>query len=82
MLLLGDRLSGCAAFAAAALAACQRVGSHFLLRARSHMTPGVIRRLAADSRLIVVAVRDPHQPSRIVDWLDVREIRVRIKRPQ
>lgn len=79
-LLLGDRLYGCAAFAVQALAACQRVGSHFLFRARLSIKPQVRRRLRDGSRLIRVPVRDPHHASRIVDWLDVREIRVRVGR--
>ena len=41
-LLLADRLHGCAAFAVEALAACQRVGSHFLFRARSNVKGQVI----------------------------------------
>jgi hypothetical protein len=81
MLVLADRLYGCGAFAAQALAVCTRVGSHFLLRARSDIKPGVVERLADGSRLVVVAVRDPTRPSRIVDWLHLREIRVRVKRP-
>ena len=36
-LLLADRLHGCAALVGHALAACQRVGSHFLIRARSQI---------------------------------------------
>jgi hypothetical protein len=79
-LLLGDRLYGCAAFAAQARATCQRVGSHFLFRARMLIKPQVLRRLRDGSRLIRVPVRDPTHPSRIVDWLDVREIRVRVGR--
>ena len=81
MLLLGDRLYGCGAFAAQALAVCTRVGSHFLLRVRRDIKTGVVARLADGSRLVLVAVRDPTRPSRIVDWLQVREIRVRVKRP-
>lgn len=81
VLLLADRLYGCGAFAAPALAACTRVGSHFLLRARTDIKPGVIRRLADGSRLVCVAVRDPAKPKRIVEWLELREIRVRVKRP-
>jgi hypothetical protein len=80
-LLLADRLYGCAAFAAQARAACQRVGSHFLFRVRLVIKPEVIRRLRDGSRLIRVPVRDPQHPSRIVDWLEVREIRVRVGRP-
>jgi hypothetical protein len=79
-LLLGDRLYGCAAFAAQALAACHRVGSHVLFRARMMIKPQVVRRLRDGSRLIRVAVRDPKHPSRIIDWLDRREIRVRVGR--
>ena len=79
-LLLGDRLYGCAAFAAQALASCQRVGGHFLFRARMLIKPQVLRRLRDGSRLIRVPVRDPQHPSRIVDWLEVREIRVRVGR--
>jgi hypothetical protein len=80
-LLIGDRLYGCAAFAAPALAACHRVGSHFLLRARMLIKPDVQRRLADGSRLIRVPVRDPEHAHRIVEWLELREIRVRVGRP-
>lgn len=79
-LLLGDRLYGCGAFAAVAWAACQRVGSHFLLRARSTVKPGVVERLSDGSRLIVVPVYEKAGSSRIVDWLRLREIRVRVGR--
>jgi len=80
-LLLGDRLYGCAAFAVHAWAACQRVGSHFLFRARMLIKPETITRLRDGSRLIRVPVRDPHQSNRIVEWLEVREIRLRVGRP-
>ena len=80
-LLLADRLYGCAAFAAQAMAVCTQRGSHFLIRARTDLRVGVIQRLADGSRLITVAVRDPQHPTRIIDWLEVREIRVRVKRP-
>jgi hypothetical protein len=80
-LLLADRLYGCAAFAAQARAACQRVGSHFLFRARLVIKPEVIRRLRDGSRLIRVPVRDAERPSHIADWLEVREIRLRVGRP-
>lgn len=79
-LLLADRLYGCGAFAAAALAACHRVGSHFLLRARTSIKPGVIRRLRDGSRLILVPVYDRARPSQVAEWLRVREIRVRVGR--
>jgi len=80
-LLLADRLYGCAAFAAQAQAACQRVGSHFLFRARMLIKPQILRRLRDGSRLIRVPVRDPKHPSRIVGWLETREIRLRVGRP-
>jgi hypothetical protein len=80
-LVLGDRLYGVAAFARHARAACARVGSHFLLRAPRHVTPRVIRRLGDGSRVIQVAVRQPGRPARILEWLEVREIRVHVRRP-
>ena len=81
-LLLGDRLYGCGAFAAAALAACQRVGSHFLLRARMEIKPRVGARLSDGSRLVQVPVRDKGRRAyRIVRWLALREIRVQVGRP-
>lgn len=79
-LVLGDRLDGCGAFAAGAMAACQRVGSHFLLRARSTVKPGVVERLPDGSRLILVTVYADAGSSRVVDWLRLREIRVRVGR--
>lgn len=80
-LLLADRLYGCGAFAAQALAACQRVGSHFLMRARTEIKPEVLQRLADGSRLIRVAVREKRGRSyRLVGRVDVREIRVHVGR--
>jgi len=80
-LLLGDRLYGVAAFAVHARAACERVGSHFLLRASRSTHPRLIKRLRDGSRLIQVAVRQRGRPGRILQWLEVREIRVRVGRP-
>lgn len=77
-LVLGDRLYGCGPFAARLAAACQRVGSHFLLRARTEIKPRVRRRLADGSRLIRVTVRDRRR--QIVQTLELREIRVRVGR--
>ena len=79
-LLLGDRLYGVGAFLVHARAACERVGSHFLLRASRSVKPRVITRLRDGSRLIQVAIRQPGRPTRILQWLDVREIRVRVAR--
>ena len=80
-LLLGDRLYGVAAFAVHALAACERVGSHLLLRASRSTKPHVIKRLRDGSRLVRIAVRARNSPTRIIDWLELREIRVRVGRP-
>lgn len=80
-LLLGDRLYGVVAFAVVAHAACRRVGSHFLLRASRSVKPRVIKRLADGSRLVGLPVRAPRNPGRIVEWLEVREIRVHVGRP-
>jgi Transposase DDE domain len=79
--LLGDRLYGVAAFAVHAHAACARVGSHFLLRASRSTKPRLIKRLRDGSRLIQVAVRQRGRPGRILQWLEVREIRVTVGRP-
>jgi len=80
-LLLADRLYGCGAFAADALAACEQAGSHLLLRARMYIKPRVCTRLRDGSRLIQVPVRDTgRRASRILRWLDLREIRVRVGR--
>jgi hypothetical protein len=79
-LLLGDRLYGVAAFLVQARAACTRVGSHFLLRASRATKPRVITRLRDGTRLVAIALRARHNPNHIVDWLQVREIRVRVGR--
>jgi hypothetical protein len=79
-LLLGDRLYGVAAFLVHAQAACARVGSHFLLRASRSTKPRVIKRLADGTRLVHLALRARNNPTRILQWLEVREIRVRVGR--
>jgi hypothetical protein len=79
-LLLGDRLYGVAAFVVHARAACARVGSHFLLRPCRSVKPRLIKRLSDGSRLVRLAVRAPHNPTRIIEWLEVREIRVQVGR--
>lgn len=78
--LLGDRLYGVAAFVVHARAACGRVGSHFLLRASRSTKPRVIKRLPDGSRLVHIALRARNSPTRILEWLEVREIRVRVGR--
>jgi hypothetical protein len=79
-LLLADRLHGCAAFAVEALAACQRVGSHFLFRARGNIQVQVIKRFKDGSRLIRVPVRPKGDHHHITQWLELREIRVNVGR--
>jgi hypothetical protein len=79
-LLLADRLYGVSAFAQVAQTACQRVGSHFLLRASRSVKPRGITRLADGSRLVGLPVRAPRNPNRVITWLEVREIRVHVGR--
>lgn len=79
--LLGDRLYGVAAFVVHARAACTRVGSHFLLRASRVTKPRVITRLHDGSRIIQIALRARHRPMQILEWIELREIRVRVGRP-
>jgi hypothetical protein len=80
-LLLGDRLYGVAAFVVHARAACTRVGSHFLLRASRATKPRMLKRLPDGTRLVAIALRARHNPTRILEWLEVREMRVRVGRP-
>jgi hypothetical protein len=80
-LLLGDRLYGVAAFVVHARAACARVGSHFLLRATRSTKPRVITRLRDGTRVVQIALRARNRPTQILEWLEVREIRVRVGRP-
>lgn len=79
-LLLGDRLYGVTVFAQAAQRACRRVGSHFLLRASRTVKPRVIKRLRDGTRLVGLPIRPPHNRNRVIAWLEVREIRVRVAR--
>ena len=80
-LLLADRLHGCAAFVAAALSACEKVGSHFLIRARSNIRAQTLKRFKDGSRLVRVPVRQKGKPRLITQWLELREIRTRVQRP-
>jgi hypothetical protein len=79
-LLLADRLHGCAAFAAQVQAACQRVGSHFLIRARSNIKVRTLQRCKDGSRLVEVPVRAKGS-RQVLQWLTLREIRVQVSRP-
>jgi hypothetical protein len=79
-LLLADRLHGCAAFAWELQQACERVGSHFLIRARSQIKARTVRRLSDGSRLVKVPVRQKGKPQVMVEWLELREIRVTVQR--
>lgn len=79
-LLLADQLYGVAAFVGHARAACARVGSHFVLRARRGTKPRLVTRLSDGTRIVALAVRAPHTPTRILEWLEVREIRVQVGR--
>jgi hypothetical protein len=80
-LLLADRLHGCAAFVASALAACEKVGGHFLIRARTNLRGQTIKRLKDGSRRVRVPVRQKGKPRVITQWLELREIRGRVQRP-
>ena len=79
-LLLADRLHGCAAFVAQAQTVCHKVGSHFLVRARSHIRVQSLKRCKDGSRLVRVPVQQKGNQRVIVQWLELREIRVRVHR--
>ena len=78
-LLLGDRLYGCSAFTALALDHCQKVGSHFLFRARSANKGTVIWRLRDGSRLVRLPVYE-RKTRRLLRTIEVREIWARVER--
>jgi hypothetical protein len=78
-LLLADRLYGCAAFVAQALDHCQRVGSHFLIRARSNIKGTVLRRFRDGSRLVELPVRHG-KTRRVLRTIVVREIWAQVQR--
>jgi hypothetical protein len=80
-LVLADRLYGCAGFAARLHAACQRVQSHFLVRAQTVVKGRVIEQLPDGSRVLEVAVQPRHRPTPATRTLTVREIRVQVGRP-
>lgn len=81
-LLLADRLYGCAAFLTEAFAACGRVGSHFVIRARTTTKVRVQQQLADGSRLVEMTRYEKRARSHVaVGTLQVREIRVQVGRP-
>jgi hypothetical protein len=70
---------GPSAFADELWNACQRVGSHFLIRARTSIKVQVLRPLADGSRLVRVPVYVP-KTRRVSHYRALREIRVRVGR--
>ena len=60
---------------------CAKVGSHFLIRARSKIKVQTRQRLPDGSRLVRVPVQQKGNQRIIVQWLQLREIRVRVQRP-
>jgi len=79
-LLLADRLYGVPALIVEAWAACRRVGSHFLFRMPRHIKARVITKLPDGSRRVRLNVREHGRAWRIVDRLEIREIRVQVGR--
>ena len=61
--------------------ACDQVGSHYLIRARTNIRVQPIKRFKDGSRLVRLPVRPKGRPHVITEWLEVREIRVRVQRP-
>ena len=72
----GGKKSGIAQLAAA----CQRTGSHFLVRAPTTVTGRVIERLRDGSRIREVPVKPRYRPTPATTTLTLREIRVRVGR--
>lgn len=80
-LVLADRLYGCPAFLAALQAACQAVGSQWLVRAQTVVTGTVLETFPDGSRLIRAKVARRHRVTPDATTLTVREIRVHVGRP-
>jgi hypothetical protein len=80
VVLLADRLYGVPALIVEAWAACRRVGGHFLFRMPRHIKARVTRKLPDGSRLVRLNVREKGRAWRIVDSLEIREIRVQVGR--
>ncbi len=80
-LVMADRLYGCGAFIAPLQAACQRVGSHFLVRAQKTVKARVAERLADGTRLATVAVTPRYRVTPGATTLTVREMAVQVGRP-
>lgn len=80
-LVLADRLYGCGAFTAPLQAACQRVGSHFLVRAQTSVKARIVQRLRDGSRMVTVTVTPRYRVTPDATTLTVREIRVQVGRP-
>ena len=80
VLLLGDRLYGCAAFVEQARTTCARVGSHFLVRARRDLIARRIKRLSDGSRLVRIPLRAHGAGGQIRHWIELREIQMRVGR--
>lgn len=78
VLLLGDRLYGCAAFVVHALQACAAKDSRFLFRVRANIKAQKLKRLRDGSHLVRVPVRN--RGGKITGHVDVREIRARLSR--
>jgi len=81
VVLLADRLYGVPAVMVELGAACRRVGSQFLCRMPRHLKAQVIKKLPDGSRLVRLNVRDKRRAWRIVNRLEIREIRVQVGRP-
>lgn len=80
-LVIADRLYGRAAFVSRLLDRCTEVGSEFLVRVEKRLKSRVIKTLKDGSRIIEVDVRDKEDSHRIARTLQLREIRVTVRRP-
>src|ERR1700689_5311483 len=60
---------------------CAKVGSHFLIRARSKIHVHTLQRLKDGSRLVRLPLQQKGNQRVIPQWLQVREICARLHRP-
>jgi hypothetical protein len=79
-LVLADRLYGVPAIMVEVWTTCHRVGSHFLFRVPRNIKAHVLKKLPDGSRRVRLNVREKRRPWRVVDHVEMREIRVHVGR--
>lgn len=80
-LLIVDRLYGCGAYLEKLIEACRAADSELLVKARGNIKAHKVARLSDGSAMVGINLREQGRRHRVIDQLQVREIRGRIKKP-